>query len=266
MRDSATSEIWDGVGLLNKAFRALDLFTPSQPTWTQAEICRETGLSRSTVNRLVRYFCRSGYLVQPHRRGRYGLGPAAVELGQRAIAQLDLNRAAMPLLEDLARETQETTLLAAYRPGHPEVICVAQIPSSREGLCVFQRVGSGIPLHAGAVAKAVLAYLPEPARAEIVEQPLQRLTNRTIVDPAILAHDLDEIRARGYATSREETYPGVYGVGAPVFGPQESIIGGLAVAAPLHRMDPAAILSHANLVVAAANSLSRRLGAGSSVQ
>ena len=142
-----------------------------------------------------------------------------------------------------------------------EVVCVAQIASPREGLRVFQSIGSAIPLHAGAVAKAVLAFLPDDIKTAVVEGPLAQLTEKTITDPTVLTHDLDEIKARGYAISREETYPGVYGIGAPVFGPGGAITGGIAIAAPLFRMESVSMLDHAQRVVATAQALSQRLGA-----
>lgn len=260
MRNTVTKTVTDGVGLLDKAFQLLDQFTPEHPTWTQAELGRRTGVSKSTVNRLVRYFCTRGYLVHLETRGRYGLGPAAVDLGLRAAAHFDLGGAATPLIEQLADETGETSLLASYRPERREVVCVVQIPSPREGLRVFRNPGSAFPLHAGAVSKAVLAFLPDGERESVIEEPLKRLTGNTITDPAVLAHDLKEIKARGYAISREETYPGVYGIGAPVTGPGGTIAGSVAVAAPLFRMNPATILDHAQRVVATAEALSRRIG------
>jgi DNA-binding IclR family transcriptional regulator len=260
MRNTVIDKTPGGVGLLNKAFHVLDQFTTDQPTWTQADLGRATGVSKSTVNRLVRYFCTRGYLTRLEGQGRYGLGPAAVDLGTRASAQFDLGGAALPLLERLMRETDETSLLASYRPGQSEVVCVAQIASPREGLRVFQSIGSAIPLHAGAVAKAVLAFLPDEVRTAVVEGPLVRLTEKTITDPAVLAHDLDEIKARGHAISREETYPGVYGIGAPVFGPGGAIAGGIAIAAPSFRMEAATMLDHVKRVVAVAEALSDRLG------
>ncbi len=174
MRNITIDKAPGGVGLLNKAFQVLDQFTPDKPTWTQGDLGRATGVSKSTVNRLVRYFCARGYLMQLEGRGSYGLGPAAVDLGLRAAAQFDLGGAAMPLLERLTRETDETSLLASYRPGQNEVICVAQIASPREGLRVFQSLGSAIPLHAGAVAKAVLAFLPDDAKTAVVGVPARR--------------------------------------------------------------------------------------------
>lgn len=260
MRDTTIDKAPGGVGLLNKAFQVLDQFTTDRPTWTQVELGRATGVSKSTVNRLVRYFCARGYLMRIEARGSYGLGPAAVDLGLRASAQFDLGGAAIPLLERLTRETEETSLLASYRPGRSEVVCVAQIASPREGLRVFQSLGSTIPLHAGAVAKAVLAFLPDDVKTAVVDGELARLTEKTIVDPTVLAHDLAEIKARGYAISREETYPGVYGIGAPVFGPGGVIVGAIAIAAPLFRMEATTMLDQAGQVVAVAGTLSQRLG------
>ena len=261
MRDNQSDKGTGGVGLLSKAFQVLDQFSRDQPLWTQAELGEATGVSKSTINRLVRYFHAKGYLIQAERKGPYRLGPAAIDLGLRASAQLDIGTVAMPLLERLVQETQETALLASHLAGRREVVCVAQIPSPQEGLRVFQSVGSSIPLHAGAVAKAVLAYLPADLQTAIVDSELEQLTTETITDPAVLIHDLNDIRARGYAISRDETYAGVYGIGAPVFGPDNEVIAGVAIAAPKARMESAEILDHAQKVMAVAAALSTRFGA-----
>ena len=261
MRDIEIDKGTGGVGLLNKAFQVLDQFTPDKPMWTQAELGQATGVSKSTINRLVRYFCDQGYLMQLEKKGPYGLGHAAIDLGQRASTQFDIGAAAMPLLERLVQETRETALVATYQVGRREVVCVAQIPSPHEGLRVFQSVGSAIPLHAGAVAKAVLAYLPADIRSSIVAGPLEKMTDRTITDPAVLVHDLEDVRARGYSVSRDETYSGVYGIGAPVFGPGNTVVAGMAIAAPNARMNSVDILGHAQKVIAVAAALSTQLGA-----
>ena len=70
MRNTMIEKAPDGVGLLNKAFQVLDLFTPDKPTWSQVDLGRATGVSKSTVNRLVRYFCDRGYLMQLSGHGR----------------------------------------------------------------------------------------------------------------------------------------------------------------------------------------------------
>jgi IclR family acetate operon transcriptional repressor len=87
------------------------------------------------------------------------------------------------------------------------------------------------------------------------------MTDQTITDPAVLAHDLQDVRARGYSVSRDETYYGVYGIGAPVYGPGNVVVAGIAIAAPKNRMESADLLIHAQKVIAVAAALSTELGA-----
>lgn len=256
MRDN----IPNGVGLLDKAFHILDLFAVETPTWTQAELGRATGLPKSTVSRLVRYFRARGYLHFLEQRNRYCLGAAAIDLGRRASASFDLGEVAMPILERLGEEVKETVILGSYDRARAEVVCVAQIPSAVEGLRVFQNIGSSFPLHAGAIPKAVLAFLPDEVKAAVLKSSLEPITDHTICDPPLLARDLDEIKARGYAISREETYPGVIGVGAPIFGPDDMVTGSIGVAAPNFRMKAGTVLRYAQRLTEAAAEVSRRLG------
>src|SRR5271155_2679937 len=105
-----------GVGLLKKTFQILDLFAHERPGWTQADLARETGLARSTLSRLVRFLCASGYLTE--QRGRYTLGFAAIDLGRRAQSQFDLVGLCQNLIEELAQATAETIILTGYDEIH----------------------------------------------------------------------------------------------------------------------------------------------------
>lgn len=251
-----------GVGLLQKALHILDLFQQDAPYWTQADISRAAGLTRSTASRLVRFLCEKGYLHEMGPRGRYSLGPAALDLGRRATAQLDLRAVFQPVLEDLSRRTGETVLAAATTPTGNAVACVGQVESTREGLRVFETIGAVFPLHAGAVSKAVLAFLPEDEQERHIVRGLEPKTPFTITDPAGLRTDLGRTRERGYSVSRQETYVGVNGVGAPVFWGDGRPAGSIAIACPIHRADDAAIAQFGALVVEAAAQVTAALGGG----
>lgn len=254
------TKIPSGVGLLDKALQVLDQFTVRTPAWTQAELGRATGLPKSTLSRLVRYFRARGYLHYLDSQGRYVLGAAAIDLGRRASVSFDIGAAAKPILEKLGDEIKETVILGSYIPDTSEVVCIAQIPGAIEGLRVFQNVGSSFPLHAGAIAKAVLAYLPEDVKTAVLAAPLDAITDHTICDPVLLARDLEDIKARGYALSREETFPGVFGIGAPFFGSGSAVAGSVAIGAPNFRMKAGTVLDYARRVTAAAAAITRLLG------
>ena len=87
------------------------------------------------------------------------------------------------------------------------------------------------------------------------------MTDKAITDTAALVHDLEDICARGYSVSRDETYSGVYGIGALIFGPGNVFVAEIAIAAPKTRMESAIMLSHAQKVIAVAAELSMQLGA-----
>ncbi|MGP0089117.1 MAG: IclR family transcriptional regulator [Xanthobacteraceae bacterium] len=250
-----------GVGLLLKAFQILDLFSDEHPAWTQADIARCTGLPRSTLSRLVRFLCARGYLLE--QRGRYTLGFAAIDLGRRAQVQFNLVELCADLIEDLARATAETVILTGYDEARASVVCLAQIPSRHGGLRVFENIGTAYPLHSGATAKAVLAFLPgrqvDAVLAGHITPP--NLASKTSVG-SLKAH-IAEIREKGYAITREETYPGVIGVAVPILTARRQPLGSIAVAAPMHRLGERDVADLAQRLLALGWQVTERLGGSS---
>jgi DNA-binding IclR family transcriptional regulator len=48
--------------------------------------------------------------------------------------------------------------------------------------------------------------------------------------------DLEDIRERGYAINKAEHVEGLWGVGAPVVGPDDEVLGALSIGGPMRRM------------------------------
>jgi DNA-binding IclR family transcriptional regulator len=249
-----------GVGLLSKVFQILDLFTADRPTWSQAELVKETCLPRSTVSRLIRYLCSRGYLIFLERQMRYGLGFAAVQLGQRALAQFDLVEVSVPVLERLSKRTGETIILTGYQETARRVVCLEQIPSTRGGLRVFETVGATFPLYAGASSKAVLGRLANHQVEALLTEPLPRINREVGISAASLRRDIVATRKRGYAVSFEETYPGVTGVAAAIADPQGRPVGSIAIAGPMQRVGADQIAEYGVLLMEAVAEIEQILG------
>src|SRR5690606_10522015 len=81
---------------------------------------------------------------------------------------------------------------------------------SREYLRTISRVGRRLPVHVGALGKALLAERPDE---ELPEGPYEPMTPRTHTARESLAADLAQVRRRGYAVVREEGLPGFAGFG-----------------------------------------------------
>jgi DNA-binding IclR family transcriptional regulator len=246
-----------GPKVLEKTLRVLDLFTVDRPSWSVSEVARELGMPTATAHRIIRALEGRSYLTRID--SRYRLGFAAVDLGRRAMASVDLRSRLGAVLRDLGRATGETVLLTVYDETRNGSLCIDRIEATHDLRLTIQ-IGRVTPIHAGASAKALLAFLDEPIVTDVVAQPLANLAAGTITDPEKLRKELARIRRRGWASSYEENNMGAWGLAAPI------LVNGLPVAsvglaAPTARWSKVAVRDLAKLVVAAARDAEAQLGA-----
>jgi DNA-binding IclR family transcriptional regulator len=122
-------------------------------------------------------------------------------------------------------------------------------------------VGAELPLHASALGKAMLAFAPEEAIADLFAGPLPRLTSRTLA-PAALREELIDIRERGFARERDEAILGESSIAAPIFDHSGQAVGAVGVVGDTERIMPRGPAKGlAAAVGEAARGVSRELGA-----
>ena len=121
-------------------------------------------------------------------------------------------------------------------------------------------VGQNCPAHATSSGKALLAALDPGYVRELLEHPLPTFTPNTIADATALEAELVTVRAAGWASVREELEIGLNAVAAPVRDSSGKVIAALSVSGPSYRLEPTQFDRVAELTVAAAAAISRRLG------
>jgi DNA-binding IclR family transcriptional regulator len=199
-----------------------------------------TGLSKSTVHRLVTSLERHGFLFFVGGFG-YALGPRLLGLATTAMRELPLRDLARPALEQLAAVTGESAQLYVRDGAHR--ICVDAVGSDQE-LRAIVEIGASLPLDRGSAGKVFLAFgSPEGV---------------TIDDR--LAQQLLTTRRRGWASSHGEREPGVASVSAPVFGPAGHLLGVVSLSGPATRILPARAKDHAPAVLHAAATIQDAIG------
>ena len=123
-------------------------------------------------------------------------------------------------------------------------------------------VGAQLPAHASALGKAMLAFAPEPVVADLLAEPLPKLTNRTLTAKALRA-ELEAVREQGVARERDEAVLGESSVARADHRPRrprrrrDRVVGETAELLP---RGPAKGVVAA--VTEAARAISRELGAG----
>jgi DNA-binding IclR family transcriptional regulator len=222
------------VKILDKTVRLLSVFSPSQPEWTLTELSTAASMPKSTAHRILRVLRQHDYLSQDGDTGRFRLGFAALDLGFRAQAGLDVRRAAMPVLRRLAATSGETVLLIVPSETRTEAICIDRA-ETRTGLQLILEIGRRVPLHAGASSKVLLAYMTEPEIERVIARGLDLVGPRTITNPDALRRDLGVTRRRGYAWSVGETNEGVAGIAVALLHRSGTVAAGLSIVGPRSR-------------------------------
>jgi DNA-binding IclR family transcriptional regulator len=219
------------------------LFGADHPEWGTSEIARAARLPVPTAHRILVALTARRYLARDERTRRFRLGPAALELGGRARAVLDLREAALPVLRRLARETDETALLTVPNSERDRSVCLERVESSQP-LRLSVEPGRRLPLHAGASQKALLAFLAEDEIDRVASGLLERLCRATITDADALRTNLAEVRECGWAISFEETNVGVWGVAVPLLDEGGRAVAAVGLAGPSARLSPDEVLDH----------------------
>lgn len=244
--------------VLERTFGILEVFSEARPEWSTTDIARSLGLPVPTVHRILTALKRLGYVSQHEQTRQFRLGAAALSLGERARAVADLRPVAIGPLRQLSDDTGETALLTVLTPERNRGVCLERVETSQP-LRLSVQPGRQLPLHAGASQKALLAFMPDDEIERLIAGPLERCCHSTITSPRALRRELKAIRARGWASSYEETNVGVWGVAVPVLSGSD-VICAVGIAGPIPRLTVERVRRDVRLVHEAGLVIGRALG------
>ena len=217
-------------------------------------------MDKSTVYRFLVSLMDLGFVYQDPQTERYGLTLKLFEIGMSVLERLELWREAEPVVKEIARVTGETVHLATL--DEDDLVYLGKVESMRTlRVSMMSRVGRSAPAYCTGVGKILLAYLPGKQLDYILkkEKPI-RYTDKTIVRRADLDRELSSIRKKGYAIDNEEHEAGVRCVAAPVRNNDSVVCGAVSVSVPTVRLPDKEIPRYRDIIVQAAEEISRRMG------
>jgi len=184
-----------------------------------------------------------------HRTSKYKLGLQILKYSNSFYNSFDFRQIAKPILKKICIETSFTTFLTVWQSDHS--ICIDSITPSQKSSThhLFVEVGKEMPFHC-----------PEEINRIINENPLQKYTPRTIVDPKKLEEHLSKIRESGFAICNEELEEGIKAVAAPVKDINRKIIASITITGLVKRMSSNNIDKLIKIVTNSAKEISKKIG------
>jgi DNA-binding IclR family transcriptional regulator len=243
---------------LDRAVAVLDLLGESEGPLGLADVCERMALHKSTAHRALMVLERCG-LIERTAENRFRLGLKLYELGSRAVEQIDLRARVHPWFRRLSAQVGETVHLGVLQKT--SVVYLDKVEPSNRRVWLASRIGASNPVYCTAMGKAMLAFLPEEAAAEIIGRiRFARLTRRTLTTPEALKRSLDRVRRRGYAIDDEEAEEGVRCIGAPIMSEAGHPMAAVSVSGPTSRITQQSVPGIAEHLMRCCREISASLG------
>jgi IclR family acetate operon transcriptional repressor len=226
------------VPMVVKLLKVLEAFRSAGPRLALTQVISLCGIPKASAFRILETLRSEGVLTRDVH-GSYRLTYHLLEVAMVVQDRNPLRKCALPYLQQLNREFQETVNLGALEDDHVVYVEVLESPHS---LRVVPSVGSRAPLHATSLGKAVAAFLLTERVTSILEKDgLKRFTPSTITGMAPFLDELEATQERGYAIDSEEETMQCTCVAAPVFDSKAHVAGAVSVAVPSSRISPGRI-------------------------
>lgn len=223
-----------------------------------SDLSRATGLSYSTVHRILSDLGEGGWVYQDEDR-HYHPGPKMHAIAGLLRDDAKIVLQARPHLERLREATGMTVHLGVVHAD--EVVYAAKL-DGHGSYRMLSRVGGSVPLHSTSIGKSVLARLGDDEVKQIIQRTgLRAITPGTHRTLGSLLADLEATRRRGWAIDEGENEVGLRCVGACILDAGGRPIGGVSVSALEFEMPVSRINSFAAHVTEAARGISASLGA-----
>ncbi|MFE4552703.1 IclR family transcriptional regulator [Streptomyces sp. NPDC056785] len=218
------------------------------------QVADRLGVHKSTALRLLRTLHEHG-LVHRQSDQRYRLGARLFALAQEAVENLDIREIAHPHLVRLNEQCGHTVHLAVYEDD--EVLYIDKV-ESRYPVRMYSRIGKPVAITVAAVAKLLLADLPEAERRTLTDKldyPLY--TARSTPNAAAFRKELATVREQGWATDLGGHEESINCVAAPIRGADGRVSAAMSVSAPNVVVTAEELLTLLPLVRRTADAISR---------
>jgi IclR family transcriptional regulator, KDG regulon repressor len=248
-----------GVQSIGRAFAILEEVARNRDGIALADLSKRVGLHNSTTFHLVKTMVSLGYIRQIKESKRYRIGRPLFALAASALDEMEMVSMATPVLDDLSRETGESSHFASRMSD--AVVVMARTP----GPGAFQltdRVGVVRPAYCTALGKVILAALrPDQLDRYLERIELKALTSKTITSPQRLRRELQDVRRAGIAFDDGEFNNEVRCAAMPVYDFSGQVVGAIGISGPVWRLSIQALQNKARDLSEAAKQLSDAFGA-----
>ncbi|WP_082364121.1 IclR family transcriptional regulator [Rhodopseudomonas sp. AAP120] len=246
------------VSALARGLDVLGAFRAGDRALGNLELAERTGLPKPTISRMTHTLIQLGYLTYEPRSATYQLGARALALSYAALANLDVRKAALPIMTRLAEDSQLHVGL-----GTRERLMMLNIESCESDALIGLRLppGSRVPIATTSLGRAYLAAIGDEERSALLAELRAHHGNDWPKLEKAIARSTREMAKRGFCISIGEWRNDINAVGAAIVPPNGGPVYTLSFGGPAYLVSQQQLIEkHGPALAHAARAISAALG------
>ncbi len=239
----------------DKALKVLDLFTEDFPAWTVEMLMKELDATRATTYRYVKVLYDAG-LLAPGAGSSYVLGPRIIQLDRQIQRSDPLLQIALPMLEE-----EKSPLIGSKSISslYGDQVLSVYVEKCDPDIFLTMQRGRVFPLVYGAPSRIILAHLPPYQMKNFYIANAEDIARARLGETwEDFRTSMRRLRKQGYCIGSEMNRT-VVGISAPIFHDKSAVSASLSYVRRLEITSDAQKAELAELVVAAADRISKQL-------
>lgn len=191
------------------------------------QLAKDVGLTQGTAHRLLKALMAEGMVEQDERTKRYRLSLELFAIAARAQDRGNFRDLTRPALLRLSASLRDTVFLLA-RSGF-DAVCLDRTEGPFPIRSFTGDIGGRVALGVGQGSLAILAFLPEAEREEVIRFNLPRMRDYQMVDEVYLRTEIARTRELGYTMTNTGVLEGMAGLAVPVLDRNGRAVAALSI-------------------------------------
>lgn len=222
-----------------------------------SSISEATGMSKSTVHRLLATLLERGY-VEKTEDSIYKVGLKLIEVTSLYLNSLELHTEARPYISKITRDLGLTAHLGILEDDQVVYLEKMDILSSVQ---LYRQIGLRVPAYISSLGKCLLMrYSHDELESVLKNCSFQKLTDNTITSMEEFHNEMNIVRQNGWAIDDEESAMDYRCIGAPIYDYRGDIIAAISASGNLSLIPDERIEFVANYIKDTALEISRGMG------
>src|SRR5258708_5190496 len=216
-----------GTGGLQRAFAIIRALAAAQGGDRVTRIAKAVGLTQGTVHRILQSLMAEGIVEQDENTKLYRLSVEFFALAAQAGNPSGMRTLCRPALLRLCASLGDTIFLLV-KSGF-DAVCLDMCEGPFPILSFTGDIGGRVALGVGQGSLAILAFLPDVEREEIIRFNVPRIRGYGVLDEVYLRTEIERVRQLGYAGQNSGVLDGMAGVAVPILDRTGCAVGALSV-------------------------------------